>query len=132
MLVPIFRGATGLGSIALIVGLSTALGCGVSQDDRPADFTYIVEAILAPTCGTATCHSTLSKESGYRFDTVENARATFEYYSLTDPGSPENSELIQVLTAPRFNDQRMPLDGPMPDKDIDLLRTWITNGAVTQ
>ena len=112
--------------------IAAVAACGVSEDDRPHDFTYIVEAILAPTCGTATCHSTLSKEAGYMFDTVDNARATFNYYSLTDPGSPDDSELIEVLTAPRFNDERMPLDGPMPDKDIDLLRAWITDGAVTQ
>ena len=127
------RGATGLAAIALTVMLPTVAGCSVSQDDRPHDFTYIVEAVLAPTCGTATCHSTLSKAAGLAFDTVANARATFSYYGLTDPGSPENSKLILVLTASRYdNNQRMPLDGPMPDKDIDLLRAWITDGAALQ
>ena len=132
MILPIRRlappGAAG------IANNSESARCGVivAPDDRPHDFTYIVEAILAPTCGTATCHSTLSKEAGYMFDTVDNARATFNYYSLTDPGSPDDSELIEVLTAPRFNDERMPRAGPMPDKDIDLLRAWITDGAVTQ
>ena len=126
-------GATGPLAIALTVMFATAAGCSVSEDDRPHDFTYIVEAVLAPSCGTATCHSTLSKSAGLAFDTVANARATFSYYGLTDPGSPENSKLIEVITASRYdNSERMPLDGPLLDKDVDLLRAWITDGAALQ
>ena len=110
--------------------LAMVAGCGVATDDRPADFTYIVEAVLAPSCGTATCHSTLSKEADIAFDTVANAKLAFARRNLVDPGNPSASEIIQVLQRPSDTDKRMPPDGPIPNEYIDLISAWITAGAV--
>src|ERR1700759_4113749 len=48
-----------------------------TQDDRPATFEFITEAILKPSCGTAECHSAMKAEKQDVFDSVEGARTTF-------------------------------------------------------
>lgn len=116
----------------LVAALALA-ACGVSEDApgnrRPATLEYITEAVLAPSCGNAQCHSSFRNEANYAFDTVENARKSL---SLEDnpgvvvPMSPDESLLIQVLT--RTVD-RMPYDQPLPEADQAFLRRWIQDGA---
>jgi Planctomycete cytochrome C len=116
---------------ALAAGLALgAAGCAASTDERPAEFGYIVQAILAPSCGTATCHNSMTRRAGFALDTLEEARETFDNlrpFAPTD--DPADSELLFVL---RTDDpeQRMPLDSPMPDADIALIERWIIAGAV--
>ncbi len=114
-----------------LAALATALvtGCAADTDERPAEFDYIVTTILRPGCATATCHSAMTNREGYDFSTVEAADATFERTGLAPPGAaPEGTKLIRVLTA--SGEERMPIDGPLPDADLALIRTWIADGAV--
>jgi hypothetical protein len=105
--------------------------CTQSDNDRPATLQYITEAILQPNCGQYTCHSSFRRAKGYAFDTVAAARASLV---PTDPGAaqvintgdPTSSFLYQVLTR---KVKRMPYDAPLPQKDIDLILTWISDGA---
>ncbi len=108
---------------ATFAGLS---GCGSEQDDRPAKLDYIVVTVLRPACGTASCHSTLTKTAGYAFDTLEAARDAFGDYKLVVPGDPEASKLWKVLVG---NKIRMPPDGPIPDADLSLIENWILDGG---
>jgi hypothetical protein len=118
--------------------LLIALACGAcaeSADPRPATFEYVVTGILAPTCGTATCHSSMTRREGYAFDTLEEARASMLRDLVPVGGTlPEEVDftlLIRVVTVPADDEfvPRMPVDSPMPDADIDLLRVWIGTGA---
>ena len=116
-----------LGALAI---LAASTGCGVATDDRPANFDYIVETVLAPSCGTATCHSTLTKTADVAFDTVANAKAAFNRRNLVDPGNPSASEIIQLMQSSNKSSKRMPPDEPVATEDIDLISAWITAGAV--
>lgn len=102
-----------------------AAGCGDEIDDRPATKEYIVAAILAPACGNAGCHSSQAKKEGYAFDTVEAADEAFQ--ELVLPGDVQRSRLAQVLRS--SGEERMPLDSPLPEADIQLIETWILGGA---
>ena len=79
------------------LALSLAIGCADETDTRPETADYIIEAILAPTCGRAACHSSDTKAHGYAFDTIDGAIAamtsTDRGQKLVVPGSPESSEL---------------------------------------
>ena len=116
---------------ALLVG-----ACGVA-DDRPANLEYITNAILAPTCAMAQCHSAFKRAEGDQFDTVEATRLSIVSNNLVDalagPLDPTQTFLIQSVTVGTRNREgetiRMPYDAPMPDADVQLIIRWISEGA---
>lgn len=132
----------------LVLAASVA-ACGVA-DDRPKNLTYITEAILAPTCGAATCHGQFRQEVGDEYDSVDAARRTMWLNAtvvndvhvsqvMIPPGSTSaaDSYLIVTITkgSPSFLDAseglvRMPYDAPMPNEDVALIEQWIQEGAV--
>ncbi len=130
----------------LIVAISLA-GCDLSDkpaNDRTPTLAYVTEAILAPTCGTAECHSSFHAQSGDVYDTVKGAQATlanpnyglvYTCDKLATPlespciEAPANSYLITVITTTTVSGKRMPLDQVMSSSDIATLADWISNGA---
>jgi hypothetical protein len=109
--------------------------CGTDNDQRPRTVEYITEAVLAPNCGNAQCHSSFANTSGYAFDTVDRAQrslvgglvGTITLNTRNEPeGDPTSSFLINVLT--RTVD-RMPYDQPLPAPDRRLIERWIEFGA---
>ena len=46
-----------------------------------------------------------------------------------NPGNPNISYLIQKLEGPGVSGQQMPPGAPLPQADINVIRTWITQGA---
>lgn len=115
-----------LAMVALVVA-----GCGTTDDQRPRNLDYITEAILAPSCGAATCHSAFKGADGFVFDTVNGARATFqadlELLSFEDDAA--FAGLVLNLTVEQPGAPRMPLNAPIPDADIALIQDWIGFGA---
>ena len=109
--------------VALVVAVALA-GCAQTDNDRPATVEYITEAILQPSCGQYTCHSSYRMEKGYAFDTVEAAKRSLAL--LVVRNEPDSSLLYQSLTR---TITRMPYDSPLPNKDIELIRTWIMGSA---
>jgi hypothetical protein len=124
-----------------LVGGALALVCLLSactvQDDRPQTLAYITQTILAPSCGTATCHSALKRQSELVLDSVAAAQESIARLRLVatcfrppcDSDVIENSQLLTVITTGDSQLQRMPLDAPLPNKDIQLIADWIHNGA---
>jgi|SRR6187402_1184229 len=108
--------------------------CGTENDQRPRSVQYITEAILAPNCGNAQCHSSFRNVEGLAFDTVEEAQRSLVGLvggiTLNDRDEPQgdgaSSRLYIALT--RTVD-RMPYDQPLPDPDIELIERWIDFGA---
>jgi hypothetical protein len=105
-------------SLALLVGGAPA--CTDGDDDRPATREYVVATILAPSCGKAGCHSSLTNANGFAFDTLEAANKAFS-------GPVPPSRVLLVVRA--TGDTRMPIDGPLPDGDIELLERWVMGEA---
>jgi hypothetical protein len=117
----------------LAVAALVLAACGTSDDQRPRNLDYITEAILAPNCGAAVCHSSFRQEDGFVFDTVDAARATFQ----SDPeligfqeGDPEKTPgLVLNLTIEQVGAPRMPYNAPIPDADVELIADWLKHGA---
>jgi len=122
---------------ALLFALLAA--CGSSQDERPLTIDYVTDAVLAPTCGSAECHSTFRQSRGDIFDTVKGARASLIDNGLVtfdspdyNPAKPEQARLIQWVTQIDpygLGIGRMPYDQPMPNEDIIFLENFIAAGA---
>lgn len=113
-------------------------------DDRPQTLEFITQAILKPNCGTAECHSSMKRQSTDAFDSVEATRASFDLNTdlvvdcphLSPPqespclAASSESYLVTVMTiGTRNENELMPLDQGMSRVDIDLIATWIQNGA---
>jgi hypothetical protein len=97
--------------------------CG-EEDDRPQTAEYIVTTILAPTCGRVACHSEATASKGLVFDSLENARDSLN--ETIRPGRADRSLLFFVING---DAEPMPPEGPLPKADIELIRSWIDNGA---
>ncbi|MBV8760228.1 MAG: hypothetical protein JO257_23245 [Deltaproteobacteria bacterium] len=122
------------------MGVALALAaCGTTTDDRPRTIEYVTEALLAPTCGQAQCHSTFRQARGDVFDTVAAARRSLVVNGLIsfdspsyDPAMPANAQLIQWITQTDplgLGIGRMPYDTPMPNEDVNFLELYIKEGA---
>lgn len=108
----------------VLVAIVAAAACTQSDNDRPATLEYITAAILQPSCGQYTCHSSFRRAKNYAFDTLEAARVSLAPIVNTD--EPTSSFLYVVLIR---KVKRMPYDAPLPLKDIDLILKWIEDGA---
>jgi hypothetical protein len=102
--------------------------CAEDTDTRPAEFDYIAKTILEPSCATATCHNAQTARVGLDFSSVEASRVTFmDNAFVTVPDEPRSNRIIFILTTD--GEERMPLDGPLPDADVALIERWIASGA---
>jgi hypothetical protein len=118
------------------VGL-LGIGCGGTNDPRPATWSYVSTAILEPNCATANCHSAIAarasvdlsdRKVGYtslvdRKFVISKAAAM----SLTDDERVARSPVPNLMRA--VGNLRMPPDQPLPEPDIVLFENWIRAGA---
>jgi hypothetical protein len=142
-----------LGGVGLLLAATSLLlqGCGSDTDDRPAQWSYIYPAIIAPSCATASCHSEITNRADVNLGDTDTAyyQMVCRHFVVTcptaamplgcppapittsDPSCPgraaEDSQVIHQMRAEGA--QRMPPDFPLPDVDIRLISQWITNGA---
>jgi hypothetical protein len=134
------------------LALAVLAACGVNDgpletackgvhDPRPETLAYITETILAPSCGTAECHSAKKQAAGFVFDSVagaQNSIADNKLITLTndlcgpecgyDPFKSILSQVISTNDVGAFG-KRMPLDQPLPNLDVCLISDWLINGA---
>jgi hypothetical protein len=118
----------------LICSATLALACG--SDDRPAEWSYLHEAIIRPNCATVSCHTGRNATAGLRLQEGDQAYANLTGMrcgtaeavgeGFVDPGLPETSRLIAVL---RGSDITMPPDRLLSIQDVELFEAWIAGGA---
>lgn len=132
--------ARGLSALAL-AGLTALAVAGCGEDDRPASWSYIHAAIIAPNCTTSSCHTSENAQAGIQLHSAETAflflvgspcegndppgQADRNYVA---PGQPERSHLMYLLLGDEVKRQ-MPPERPLPQGDIDLIERWILEGA---
>lgn len=123
-----------LAGAALIAACAACPACGDEVDSRPAEWPYIVQAIIRPNCATAGCHSTFTHAGGLVFEDAHGAHVLLVGYAgdgaYVTAGDPVKSKLMYLL---RGKDTwRMPPDQPLADADIDLIENWIRQGATEE
>ncbi len=132
---------------ALLHGCSGGDGSGVASAPPPpppppppfgANFSEIQSNVFSPTCATAGCHQGASAPQGLRLDEVNSfgllvGVASSEVPSLlrVAANDPDNSYLVQKLEGTATVGSQMPLGGaPLPQATIDVIRQWISDGAI--
>lgn len=118
-----------------LLWVALAIGCSASGDERELDARFVTQAVLAPSCGAAACHSTFKQAAGNVFDTLSGMRQSIVDFGLIsldslqfDPADPANARLIVWVTQTdpfRRGVGRMPLDAPLADSDVEYLKRWI-------
>lgn len=86
-----------------------------------------VSPMLVTNC--AGCHSNTIRQAGF---SVEGYTQLLSYTTSSNnpavvPGDPEGSELYLRVTGDGFT--KMPLQGSLPDGDIQMIYDWIEAGA---
>lgn len=98
------------------------------KDNRRIDYNADVKPILNKKC--ISCHGGVKKQGGFSLLFREEALAeTKSGKPAIIPGDPDASEMIRRLTL-KDEEERMPYkEHPLPENEIDILRSWIKQGA---
>ena len=141
--------STVLGFTAFLSSCSPGSGEGLDDNGRLpgesgaggpliAEFGSIQANVFTPTCATAGCHVVAAAQQGLKLDAASSFALLVGTPSnqvptllRVDPGSPDNSYLIQKVEGRAAAGGRMPLNGPpfLDQATIDVIRLWISNGA---
>jgi hypothetical protein len=102
-------------------------GGGIVTNPCDSDSIYFnlqVLPILVSNCAMNGCHSAASAMDGVILSSYQSVMGS----DIVSPGDPEDSDLYEVLveTDP---DKRMPPNGPLSSQQIQLIQTWIAQGA---
>lgn len=133
----------------LFIGCSGGNGPGTGGTPPPpspppppppltAVFSDIQANVFTPNCATAGCHSGASAPQGLQLDATNSypllvgvASSEVPAILRVAPGDPDNSYLIQKLEGTAAAGAQMPLGrAPLPQATIDVVRQWITDGAL--
>lgn len=102
------------------------------------NFSEIQSNVFTPTCATSTCHAGAGPAAGLNLEAANSYAQLVGVASSQDAailrvaaGNPDNSYLIQKLEGTAASGQQMPAGGtPLPQTDIDVVRQWVTDGAI--
>jgi len=102
-----------------------------------ATFSDIQASVFTPSCATSTCHAGGAPAAGLNLETANSYTMLVGIQSGQDPafvrvlaGSPDNSYLIQKLEGSASGGGIMPPGGALSQTNIDMIRQWITDGAI--
>ncbi len=93
------------------------------QGHQAVSFAEDIVPILEEHC--TECHSEENAELGLKVDTYEGLMAGSDYGTVVEAGDADGSLFIDMIVS-----GDMPEDGdPMPADELEMLKTWIDEGA---
>ncbi|MCI0516628.1 MAG: hypothetical protein L0Y45_02225 [Woeseiaceae bacterium] len=103
-----------------------------------ANFSSIQANVITPNCAVTGCHFGANAPQDLRLDAANSYGLIVGVRSKEEPGvfrvapgDPNNSYLVQKLEGSASTGARMPLGAPpLPQATIDVIRQWISDGAV--
>ena len=132
-----------LASISLVLAACTGGdGSGLPPRLPPGafgpNFSEIQANVFTPTCATTGCHQGAGAPQGLRLDVTNSYGLLVGVPSSqasgvmrVASGDPNNSYLIQKLEGTASVGAQMPLNAPpVEQSSIDVIRQWITDGAI--
>jgi WD40 repeat protein len=122
------QGLTGPRRVCLVLMLVTWLTPSAGSQDRPVSFMQDIAPILKESC--LACHDAKKKSGKLDMSTFERLAAGGNSDSPFVAGKPDESLLMEVLTA--TGKKRMPPEGkgqPLTKHQIELVSKWIEQGA---
>ena len=124
-----------LSAIALPIGIgfivqgsftdAPARAAAIDAEAREeVSFSEQIAPILEARCSE--CHSADNAELGLNLSTYEGVMAGSDYGTVIEPGNPGGSLILDMIES-----GDMPEEGdPVPPEELELLRTWIAEGAL--
>ena len=102
------------------------------------NFSEIQAEVFTSTCAVSGCHTGAAAPEGLRLDEANSFGMLVDVASTqvpsilrVAPGDPDNSYLIQKLEGTASVGVQMPEGGPpLPQDSIDVIRQWISDGAI--
>src|SRR4051794_25834118 len=113
----------GLQGWRFAIGL--ALLAAASEAQTPASFSKDIQPILEASCWK--CHGAGVQLSKLDLRTRESALAGGTHGPAITPGNPDGSRLYRMVAG--LDKPAMPIDGKLPQEQIDKIRQWIQQGA---
>lgn len=111
----------------LMVCCAAVFPSTAADNDTPrADLSRQVRSLLGERC--ASCHNASFQTANLRLDQKEAAFRGGDSGAVILPGNAAESLLIRRITGSELG-LRMPPTGALPSQEIELLRTWIDQGA---
>ncbi len=118
---------TRLTAALLSIGIALA-GC---TSNREVSFQSDIQPILKSHC--VECHSKGGigfKKSGFRADSYRHVMQGTKYGPVIVPGSSTSSTLYRLIAGKTDPSIRMPYHrDPLPEETVELIATWIDQGA---
>ena len=100
-------------------------------------FSEIQASVLTPDCATSGCHAGGNPSAGLNLEEANSYAMLVGIQSSqnaalqrVEAGDPDNSYLVQKLEGTASSGQQMPPGAPLPQSEIDVIRQWITDGAI--
>lgn len=143
-----FGAIIALGALVLSACSGGSGGGGSGNNDTgnsnppPSTFDPVFSAIQANvfdvSCAVSGCHTGAGAPQGLRLDEANSYGLLVDQPSSevpgtlrVAPGDPDNSYLVQKLEGTASVGAQMPLNAsPLPQSTIDIIRQWITDGAL--
>jgi hypothetical protein len=124
-----------ISALAVTVGIALAAQADFDSSRSPlslasdshaaVSFADQIMPILEARC--TECHSEENAELGLKVDTYEGIMGGSDYGTVIEAGDADGSLLLEMIIA-----GDMPEDGdPVPAEEIELLRMWIAEGALS-
>ena len=99
---------------------------GVTCDPDSVYFSNQILPILISNCTQSGCHNDIDREDGVILTSYQSLRSTVENVTSTNW---DDNELLEVLLEDD-TDKRMPYGKPpLPQAQINLIKTWVQQGA---
>ncbi len=102
-----------------------------------ANFSEIQASVFTPDCATSGCHAGGSPAAGLNLDEASSyamlvgiPSSQVAALQRVEAGDPDNSYLVQKLEGSASAGQRMPPGAALPQSEIDVIRQWISDGAI--
>jgi hypothetical protein len=101
-----------------------------------AKFSEDVQPIFTKKCAHPSCHGQaqsagMQLTKGMAYDNIVGVKSTEEpQFDRIDPGQPDSSYMVMKLEGKQKVGAQMPLTGgPLPQKDVQTIRSWVKAGA---
>ncbi len=126
---------TALITVIALMAISCGDDSGNTITGPIEDVSYLddIQIIFNGTCGGAGCHID-SSQSGVNlssYDEVLNSVGQQYGREIVEPGSPDESPLVDKIEPNPEHGQRMPFGrDPLSNQQIEQIRVWIEEGAM--
>ena len=101
------------------------------------NFSEIQANVFTPDCATSGCHAGANAAASLNLEEANSYAMLVGIQSSQDgalqrveAGDPANSYLVQKLEGTASAGQQMPPGAALPQSEIDVIRQWITDGAI--